>query len=162
MITRERRYTWSAKGSVRLAVLLLVCIFTVSGCFAGQGDWKYALTNGYAIVRINAHGIALVHYKDPTGSGESVIPNFFVTDFCMNQAYIGVKGIRTEDIWATDKEIQNGKRMLYLVDVSKGDVHGPYSDMESFKNRCDKLSCGNMSSWKSVDEIAAGAKGNAD
>lgn len=139
------------KNLSSLAIILLILTMIVYGCSAGRGDWEYALTGGYAINRINAHGIALVRYEDSTESGVVVIPNFFVTNFCMNQNYIGIKGIQTAGMWATDEEIQSQNRELYLVNIPSGDIYGPYSNPESFEKKCDLLSVGDMGEWQSTN-----------
>lgn len=134
--------------------ILLILVIIASGCSAGRGDWEYELTGGYAINRMNAHGIALVRYTDSTETGVVVIPNFYVTEFCMNQNYIGVRGIQTTGMWATDKELQSQNRVLYLVDIRNGDIYGPHSNMEIFETQCDVLSAGNMGTWQSTTDIS--------
>jgi hypothetical protein len=79
-----------------------------------------------------------------------VIENFFVTDFCSNQGFIGVKGIPTADIWATDEELQSQDRVYYLVEVTSGQVHGPYQDLESFDEKCHTISSRELGRWTST------------
>jgi hypothetical protein len=143
----------NGKEYSKLVCVLWLVSFIVSGCSAGRGDWRYQLTGGYAINRINAHGIALVHYGEDEDIGSYVITNFYVTDFCMNQEYIGVRGIPTVDMWATDSEIQGERRVLYLVDVASRDIYGPYSNLERFKEQCDIVSSGDMGAWQSTTEL---------
>ena len=139
----------------RIVCALVFVAIVVSGCSIGRGDWQYELTGGYAINRLNAHGIALIHYEKEDTTGVYVIPNFYVTDFCMNQEYIGVKGIPTADMWATDEEMQSNNRVLYLVDVASGVVYGPYLNIEDFHEECDIVSSGDMGAWQSTNEIPA-------
>lgn len=139
---------------------LLICIFVLtvvllSGCLPERGDWTYELVGGFAIDRINAHGISLVHREEGETSGAYVIESFFITDFCSNQGFIGVKGFSTAGTFATDEEMQSADQVYYLVEVGSGAVHGPYEDQESFDKECRARSSRELGIWKSTADITA-------
>lgn len=138
-----------------LICILVLAAALLSGCLPERGDWSYPLTGGYVIDRANAHGIALTYSEDGEYPRTYVIENFFVTDFCSNQGFIGIKGFPTADIWATDEEMQSADRVYYLISVASGQVHGPYQDQESFDKECRALSSRELGIWKSTADITA-------
>lgn len=157
MTTNGQQYIHIRRNGKRLTnviCILLVLIVFVSGCSAGRGDWKYELIEGYAINRINAHGVVLVHYDTLSDSGAYVISNFYVTDYCLNQRFIGIQGIPTVDMWATDAELVVETRTFYLLDASKDILYGPYVTASDFAAQCVTVSSGNMGEWCSVNDIA--------
>ena len=156
MIISGQRYTpiiLVGKKYNSLVLALLVVIFVISGCAAGRGDWEYDLLGEYSIDRLNAHGIALIINEGPEESGSYVIPNYYVTDFCVNERFIGVKGVRTASTWATDEELRNKDRVFYLVDAICNEVYGPYVDMDGFMEQCEMVDTGDMGCWCSTDDI---------
>lgn len=157
MITHGQQYIHIRRNGKRLTSLicfLLVSLVFISGCSAGRGDWKYELIEGYTINRINAHGVALVHYDGSGVSGTYVISNFYVTDYCLNQRFIGVQGIPTADMWATDTELSVETRTFYLLDASNDILYGPYANVNDFTTQCNTLSSGNMGEWRSINDIS--------
>lgn len=140
-----------------IAVLLLIAFaLAVCGC---QGDWRYDLIGGYAITRINSKCICLVYYEEPDGPGSYVIENFFVTDFCRNERFIGVQGIPTADIFAADEELAQTERCFYLVDTVDGNVYGPYSGREEWMAQCHAVGAEDLPAWRSTDGLGAYANG---
>ena len=135
-----------------VAMLLLL----ISGC--GLGDWRFDLYHGYAITRINSRSINLIYYETPDGPGSFVIERFFVTDFCMNQRLIAVKGIPTEDVFASEKELARKERWFYLVDTECAAVYGPYSDLGDFEAQCESVAAGDLGIWRSTAGLADARK----
>ena len=146
MINKRKQYCL-------LIFVLVLAVTVLSGCLKGRGDWSYELTGGYAIDRVNAHGIALVHRQEGDTSGAYVIENFFVTDFCSNQGFIGLKGFATADIFATDAEMKSAGRIFYLVEVASGTVHGPYDDQDAFDQKCRSVSSRELGIWRATADI---------
>ena len=140
-----------------IAFLLLIAFsFAVCGC---QGDWRYDLMGGYAITRIDSKCISLVHYEEADGPGSYVSENFFVTDFCRNQRFIGVQGIPTADTFATDEELAQTERCFYLVDTMDGKIYGPYSDQQEWTAQSHAVGTEDLPAWRSTDSLGAYANG---
>ena len=138
------------KRICRLVLMLSLVVLIASGCLLERGDWQYELKDGYTIIRVNAHGIELARYNPDWDGYENILNHYYITDFCMNEAYIGVRGIPTADIWATDEELQSSNRVYYLVDISNGNCYGPDSKLE-FYNHCEQLSTGDLGDWQSTN-----------
>lgn len=136
-------------------LLMMALAFTLWGC---QGDWRYDLVDGYAITRVNSRHICLLHYETEDGSGRYVIEKFFVTDFCRSQNFIGLQGIPTADIFATEEELTKTERCFYIVDINGEIIHGPYADREEFVTRWAGLSGDVLPDWTSTEEMPKGAQ----
>ena len=140
----------------KMVALLLLIALALCGC---QGDWRYDLIDGYAITRVNSKCISLVYYEEADGSGSYVIRNFFVTDFCMNRDFIAVQGIPTAADFATDEELAETERFIYLVGITDGTVYGPYSNQEEWMAQCHEVGAEDLSAWRSTDGLGAYANG---
>lgn len=129
-----------------LCIILIVAV--LSGCSVGRGDWKYSLSDSYALVRFNAHGIQLVRQE-----GDIVLPRFFVTDFFVNEDCIGIKGVETIGTWATDEEIGSDKRVFYLIDLAIDKIIGPLSNEVSFWEEFYAVCAEKNEQWQATDKL---------
>ena len=129
------------------AILLSIFIATLlSGC--GLSDGSYHLTGEYYISHINAHCICLETSSDPeNGSYKTHIPNFFIVKFCNNDQYIGLWGVITEKIFASDLEKEQGERVYYLVATNDGSIFGPFEEESAYLAQCELLGVGEMGEW---------------
>ena len=156
MIINGPRYMSTRPNGRKLNNLLCVIIIimaVISGCSAGRGDWKYQLSDSYALIRFNAHGIQLVYQEAGTTSGEIALDRFFVTDFFVNQDCIGIKGVETAGTWATDEERNSDERVFYLVDLANDKIIGPLSDEGSFWEEFDAVCAEKNEQWQATDKL---------
>lgn len=138
----------SGGSAVRFVIVVIVLASMLLGCSAGRGDWDYELTGGYSIARMNGHCILLIR-----PSGSAVFSKLYITDFCMNDQYIGVCGISFLGQAATDEELEGDERKYYLVEVSSGTIYGSYDSLDSFIAQCETVSTGDLGEWYSTKEM---------
>lgn len=128
----------------------IIVLLVASGCIP-RGDWDYELISGYSLVRTNAHSIVLTHTGDSEDApSEIVIEQYYVTQFCFNDRYIGLQGILTQGHSATDKELSGEERAYYLVNVADGTIVGPFLKKDEFDIKCEEADFENMDEWIST------------
>lgn len=140
---------------VMTAFFVLLGLLFMGVILAGRGDWTYELVGGYVLNRINGHSIVLGHsnHSEISGSSSIVIQGYYVTDFCMDQEYIGVRGIPTMGMFATDEELESKQRWYHLIDISNDEVLGPYESEEEFVSICAEAGTGDLGQWRSTAEL---------
>lgn len=134
-----------------ILTLLLLC-----GC--GLSDWTYELNGGYEIWRVNSHNIELVYRDREQNYTKVVIDNLFVTDFSLNERFIGVKGIPYAGMHsASDEELESNVRVFYLVDVTRGELYGRFDSKKEYDAKCLELSTGEMLPWRTTKGLGVEA-----
>lgn len=136
-----------------IAVFALSCLLFIGLLFAGRGDWEYELTGGYKLIRLNASEIILGRNRPDSSSSKGVITEYYITDYCMNQRFIGIQGIRHKGLPSSYRGVEMGERGYFLINVSNGDVYGPYSKKEDYASKCVEVSTGGMGQWESTKDL---------
>ena len=140
---------------LKVAIAILVLSLFLSGCFSidwwvgdGRGDWTLDLYEGYAISKINSREILLVYKEKPSDSGGAIILlNYFVVAYQLHEPYICLKGIRTQEIAASEEELNAKVFSYYLIDASNGEVIGPFHAYDDFVQHCNSLSLEIKDEW---------------
>ena len=147
--------------AISLIIAAVAVAFFVFLYYGGPAynDWMYTnLPEDYAVVHMNSREIVLSRVNG--SHGESVI-RAYVTHFCHNDRYIGIKrincdatgGLETpfeEVVWA-DVDLE-----YYLIDAQTGTLFGPYSET-SFAQVCLAQQTGELSDWISTYPRPEGA-----
>ena len=133
---------------LKLTIAALVLILFLSACSVerwvgdGRGDWTLDLYEGYGISKINSNEILLVRKENPNDSGGSIIlPNYFVIAYQLHEPYICLEGIHTQEISASEDELNDMVISYYLVDTTNGEVIGLFESDDDFMERCSSLGC---------------------
>ena len=134
----------------RYILMILLVIFTMTGC--GLSDWSYELIGGYEIVHCNSVEIILTNREHGEDGGSIVLPNYRVTDFCMNERFIGIQAIRHKGLEEHDQGIAIGGSAIYLVDAVNHEVYGPFPSQAKYDAKCLELSVGDLGAWRSTNE----------
>lgn len=143
-------------GRMLLKVTIAVLAFALllSGCSAdwwvgdGRGDWTLDLYEGYAISKINSNEILLVHKENPNDLGGSIIlPNYFVMAYQLHEPYICLEGIHTQEISASEDELNDMVLGYYLVDATNGEIIGPFESYDDFAESCSSLGLEMKDEW---------------
>ena len=114
----------------------------------GRGDWTLDLYEGYAISKINSKEILFIHKENPNDSGGSIIlPNYFVIAYQLHEPYICLEGIHTQEISASEDELNDMVLSYYLIDTTNGEVIGPFESYDDFVERCSSLGLENEDEW---------------
>ena len=135
-----------------ICIIILSILIAFCGC-GSEGDWMLVLNNGYIIFRANSHTIHLAKKSEWEDSHfyPTVLPKYFVSYFCFNDRFVGVRGISTEDTIASDLEIKRSRQEeyaeYYLVDAETGEIWGPYQNETDFLTKCEELNTGDMGEW---------------
>lgn len=125
----------SGKRFLNLAVLMLVVCSTFGGCMdqiasvlpgPGRSDWELQLSSQYYIIKANSYSKKLCKASDIPGVYENVLTNFYVTEYCVFEPFITIKGISTEGLFATEEELASNSRQYYLLGIRDGNLYGPY------------------------------------
>ena len=135
--------------------MILLVVFTMTGC--GLSDWTYELNGGYEIWRLNSRDIQLVYRERGENFAEILINNYFVTDFSVNEGFIGVKGIPYADEVASEEDLASDTRVFYLLDVTSGELYGPFESKTEYDAKCLELSTGEMNPWKNTEGLGVEA-----
>ncbi len=132
--------------------LLIKCIaqifvlgFLLTGCSAewwagyGRGDWSIPIHNGYEITKVNSSEILLTYKENPDDTSCSiVIPYFYITAYQIQEQYILLEGIPTQNSMASDEELATELRSYYLINTTTGEITRPLSS-QSLNDECEKL-----------------------
>ena len=171
--TRKERKIMHRRG--RRGILLALCavclLSLLPGCIPGPGrdDWRYDLPGQYAVFRVNSGCIEIVYLEFENG-GPVVVDNY-VSAFCCNERYVGVRRIVPDDRrHCTVQEQYEKEPAYYIIDTEKpvdsvtcGEaVFGPF-DEAGFKQQCGVLDVGDCGEWISTYPApdGAGYDGNA-
>ena len=126
----------------------------LSGCSAkwwvgeGRGDWILDVCSGYFISKINSREILFVYKEKPDDSGSKIIiPNYFVTAYQIQDPYIFLEGIQTEQITISDDELDGRVLKYYIVNSSDGNVIGPLESYDNLLDKCDVLALDLQDKW---------------
>lgn len=142
----------NGKLSHKAIIFILVILFTLVACSEGRGDWTQELHSGYAISCVNSNEIVIVRKERSDQIGYSfVIDNFYVSAYWTNSHYIGLKGIQTKDIIATDEELNSGISCYYLVNTTDAKVLGPFESEEVLIEFCSEMNV--ELAWKWINTI---------
>ena len=121
---------------LKATIAILVFALLLSGCSVawwvgdGRGDWTLNLYKGYAICKVNSREILFIHKEDPNDSrGTTILPNYFLTRYQLNEPYICLEGICTQSMAASEEELKNKVLSYYLVDTSNGEVTVSYTHL---------------------------------
>lgn len=144
---------------LKVTIAALVLILFLSACSVdwwvgdGRGDWTLDLYEGYGISKINSNEILLVHKENPNDSGGSIIlPNYFVIAYQLHEPYICLEGIHTQEISASEDELNDMVLSYYLVDTTNGEVIGPFESHDDFVERCSSLGLEIEDEWIKTNE----------
>lgn len=113
-----------------------------------MSDWSYSLGNGYVIVRSSSKSIHLVYSEYDENYGTIVLNNFYITEYSQSKHHIGLSGIPTTGLSASEEEVKSDVRVFYCVNVDSGKVFGPYSTEEPLIVYSPELA-----HWKSTKDI---------
>ena len=116
-----------------IAILLMLC-----GC---RGDWSIQLINGYSIDRINSREVCLCYKENPNSSRSTcVMYCYYITAYQVQEQYILLEGISTEESAATDKELESEERIYYYIDTVDHTISNPIQSKELLHDCCEELS----------------------
>lgn len=154
----------SNKRLCAICVLLCCCVLFTS-C-AGLADWEYELPNDYCVTHINS--MSIVFGKRDVSTEQLIDPQIerFITDFCYNDSYIGLKrfalstmdfgtreetffGCSLDDISKMEYNYEESDLEYYLVDAVKDKIYGPYT-AEEYGMQCEELNITGMCEWIST------------
>ena len=143
---------------MRLFTAYVIILF-LSACSAdwwvgdGRGDWTLDLYEGYGISKINSNEILLVRKENPNDSGVAIIlPNYFVIAYQLHEPYICLEGIHTQEISASEDELNDMVISYYLVDTANGEVIGPFESQDDYVERCSSLGFEIEDEWIKTNE----------
>lgn len=142
-------------ATIPAAVLLLLCavfyVYLLSHV-GGAGDWAYRdLPGGYEIIRLNGSHIVLdrPNFKD----GSRHVIKGYITAFCCEGPYIGVRQIAVDD--RAHEVPEDGEVSYYLVDTAEDELRGPLTQ-EAYLRLCEELGIG-LSDWIPTKPAPEGA-----
>lgn len=136
------------------AIVLLLLFCTAIFCGCGISDGVYHLTKEYYIIRVNANCIRLATLSNPElDTYSTYISNFYITNFCYNDRYIGLIGVATEEAFASDEEKEQNARIYYLVDSNYGVVYGPFQTKAEYLDQCDALEIAEVGEWLKPQDV---------
>lgn len=143
----------SGKKLCKLFIPIILAFSVLTGCSEGRGDWTKELCAGYAIDCVNSHEILLVYIEDPEQLSNSiVIKNYYIVAYWFNDQYIGLKGIQTQRIAASDEELKSENFSYYLIDAIDAEIIGPFETEATFIEHCMALGLKDTIKWQSTSE----------
>ena len=141
----------NGKKHLKLILLTWFLILALIGCTEGRGDWTIELQSGYGIDHVNSHEIFVIHRENPNQLGASiVIENYCVRAYWAFDNYIGLEGIETQEIAASDEELESPNTSYYLIGTIDGAVDGPFHTQSDFLEYCATLGLEIIPTWTST------------
>lgn len=132
---QHSRKLQSGKQLLKMIIVILIVCITLLGCEGaigslipgpGRADWEIQLPNEYYIIRANSHRKVLCKAGDIPGVFEDVLAFFYVTKYYVSEPYVFFEGIPTKELLASDEERKSDNRQYFLLDVTDGNLCGPY------------------------------------
>ena len=152
----------SVKGHTVILLCVVMLCFFLSGCsslllsFGGNGDWDFALPNGYEIIRINGYDIILG--KEMTESSSSYVIERYVVAFSYADSYVGIcrlpipERAELQDIKQSLEKAQISDYLYYIVQTESDSILGPYT-YEAYSEECSSLNKPELLHWIYTDDI---------
>ncbi len=118
-----------------LIVVLCACSFFPENMIGNLcGDWDVTIYGDYDLVRVNSHCIE-ISKKAGEGGWCMMIPQYFVTGFCIREPYILLEGIQTADDFITDQEKEARIFSYYALDTTDDSVIGPFDTADGISDK---------------------------
>lgn len=132
----------------KLILIILTLLTLLSGCNGGDRDSTIIeLHSGYAILFVNSGRVVLGKARPHGLSHEILIPNYFVTEYIVEEEALFIKGIITKDKYATETEKNSNDFAYYIVDAKEESIIGPFFTEDELWERADQLGALPPNDW---------------
>lgn len=141
--------------SIKRSLLLIVVFFVLFGCSPQKENDLIQLHSGYYICFVNNCEIVLGYKANPERVGyETVIENYYITAYMLDEEFIYLSGILTQDKYASIEELNDGDLAFYLIDIENSSYTGPFHTEKEFWEYNSIIGLVQPGDWISVSKYS--------